>query len=287
MRSILSLLGVCAVGSAMSAGLSMGMMGCTVAPSADGADAEVTSQTATAIVVVERTTGPGDTVHADSVVARFVRVRLGTVDDQALRIAGVVQDLPAVGTCSANAEASLAQKSRAVELLDVGPVSVADLQGHTTVLFPRTMPDPAGFVSGVFYSGRSNEAFAAGSNVEVHASGGADLADGFVISVPSPRELADVNVVSAPGGGLEITWDAGDPDAHDLVYVEMLSPSGDLVASCAAEDAGTMSIPASALGAVDEGQLTLHRLHHESFRVKGIDPGEVRFDLAHILPFRR
>ncbi|MCL2777812.1 MAG: hypothetical protein FWD73_07390 [Polyangiaceae bacterium] len=291
MRLVSSLFGAFAIGSAALA------VGCA-APSGDGSDApnapdaEITSQAATAVVVVERTAGPGDAVHADSIVARFVRVRQAAVDDQALRMAGATQDLPAAGTCSANAEASFAQKPRAVELLDVGPVTVTDSQGRATALAQRAMPDPAGFVSGVFYSGRSSEAFTAGSPVEVHASGGPDLPGGFVVSVPSSHELTDVTVAPT-SGGLDITWsasnmsDASDADERDLVYVEVLSTSGNLLTRCTAPDTGKLNIAANVIGAALEGQLAVHRLHHEAFRAQGIDSGEVRFDLARVVPFHR
>jgi hypothetical protein len=56
---------------------------------------------------------------------------------------------------------------------------------------------------------------------------------------------------------------------------------------CAATDAGHLVIPSQFLAGIDEGQLAVHRLHKESFKAKGIEPGEVRFDVAKVVTFRR
>src|SRR4051794_41103138 len=83
---------------------------------------ETTASAATAIIVLERTTGPGEAVRGDAVIARFVRVRQGAVDDPALRIAGVAEDIP-LG-CFAPNDNAPALQGRAVELLDVGQVAL-------------------------------------------------------------------------------------------------------------------------------------------------------------------
>ncbi|MBX3188482.1 MAG: hypothetical protein KF819_15815 [Labilithrix sp.] len=273
---------------------SFAAMGCAVSPSADGPDAEATSTSAAAVVVVERTSGPGDAIRADAIVARFVRVRQGAVDDQTLRIAGVAQDLPAVGTCSArpdeDAHAAPSAQPRGVDLLDVGPVSFASSatssSSPSTVLLPRAMPDPAGLVSGVFYSARSIEAFAPAARLQLRASGGPDLLDGFAVNVAAPREVSDVHA-TANGAGVDVAWDATDADLRDVVYVDVLGANAHLVARCATLDVGHLAIPASALGSFEEGQLAVHRVHRESFRAKGIEPGEVRFDVARVIAYHR
>lgn len=275
MRSLLAL------GALASMSLSLG---CAVG-NTDTPDAEAqTSATATGIVVVERT-GAGD-----AVVARFIRARQGVVDDAALRTAGV-QDVAAqvtVGTCVTSIEAQSAT-ARGVELLDVGAVNLDSFvgdgtQGKTTILLPRAMPDPAGVVSGYFYSARSSEAFGPSTRVSLRASGGQDLPEGFAVSVAAPRDLSDVRVVST-AASVDILWDSSDADGRDLVYADVLAPT--MIARCAANDAGHLAIPASVLGAVDEGTITVHRIHREAFRTRGIDPGEVRFDLARVVSFRR
>jgi hypothetical protein len=288
MRSHLLLTGALSIGSLAS-------MGCSMSATPDAPDAaEATSSSAPAVVVVERTTGPGDAVRADAVIARFVRVHQGTVDDQALRIAGAASDLPSVGTCSLTHEQSQATlRSRTVDLLDVGVLTLGDRDvpgsAKNTVLLPRTMFDPTGGVSGVFYSARSTEAFTPASRLQLHTSGGPDLPEGFVVNVASPHEVADVRVSSdRASSNLDVVWDATESDdARDLVYVDVLSTSAHLIARCTTLDAGHLIVPGTVLGRIEEGQLSVHRLHRESFHTKGIEPGEIRFDVARVITFRR
>lgn len=258
------------------------VVGCA-AGSPDAPDAEAqTATTAAAIVVVERTVGPGDATRGDAIVARFVRARQGLLDDHALRTAGV-QDAPAAGTCVTSLEAPAAA-ARAIDLLDVGSVTFEASEGKNTILLPRAMPDPAGVVSGYFYSARSAEAFAPGSRVSLRASGGQDLPDGFVVNVAAPRDVDDVRIAPS-AAGLDVFWDAEGSDPRDVVYVDVLAPN--VVARCAASDAGHLTVPAGAVANVDDGTLAVHRLHREPFRARGIDPGEIRFDLARAVAFHR
>ena len=255
-----------------------GLFACAVPSPEPGADSkESTSSSAAAIVVVERAAGPGETVRGDSVVARVVRVRQGSVDDPALRIAGVAMDLPTPGGCVVPTDSSPTVQGRSVELLDVGQISLAN-----TVLMPRSMPDPAGVVSGVFYTSRGADVFAAGSRVSVRASGGADLAEGFTASVTAPRDVGDVQVTPI-AGGLDVSWDASEADWRDLVYVDVLSPAPRVALRCASQDVGRIAVGSS----LEDGQIAVHRLHREAFRAKGIEPGEVRFDVARLVTFHR
>jgi len=248
------------------------LVGCTVVdPDLPDAEAQ-TSTTASAIIVVER--GPS----GDAIVARFVRARQGVVDDVALRTAGV-QALPALDTCITSFDAP-ASPARAVDLLDVGNMTF-----EGTALSPRKLPD-LGMVDGRFYAARSSDAFAAASRVSLKASGGSDLPEGFSVSLNAPRELDDVHAAPS-ASGLDVAWDATDADAHDLVYVDVVARDATTVARCSGSDIGHIAIPAAVLGAVDEGTLSVHRVHREAFKTRGIDPGEVRFDLARTVAFRR
>ena len=286
MRSHFLLTGALSIGSLAS-------MGCSLTTTPDAPDAaEATSSTATAVVVIERTTGPGDAVRADAVIARFVRVHQGTVDDQALRIAGAAWDLPAVGTCSSTQQTQAALQPRSVDLLDVGVLTLGDRDvpgsAKNTVLLPRTMFDPTGGVSGVFYSARSTEAFTPSSRLQLHTSGGPDLPEGFLVNVASPRDVADVRVAAGISSSLDVAWEATEADdARDVVYVDVLAPSARLVARCTTLDVGHLVISGTSLGTLEEGQLSVHRLHRESFRSKGIEPGEIRFDVARVVSFHR
>ena len=116
------------------------------------------------------------------------------------------------------------------------------------------------------------------------------------MNLASPHELDDVHVASS-AAGLDIGWDATDADARDLVYADVhTSPqdsslaaarSSKFVARCSGSDTGRLAIPATVLGTVEEGTVTVHRVHREAFKARGIDPGEVRFDLARVIGFRR
>jgi len=261
---------------------------CTLPETEQPEPVETTSSTATAVIVVERTAGPGDTVRGDAVTARFVRVSGGAVDDAALRMAGVAADIPPVGTCSTPSDDAPAVLGRAVELLDVGPVTLSSQAtegaSKSTVLVPRLIPDPAGVVSGVVYSSRSADVFSPSSRVTLRSNGGTDLAEGFNVTVTAPHDVADVRVTPMPAG-LDVTWDATEADPHDLVYVDVLSPAPRVVLRCTSTDTGRLLVPQ--IPGIDEGQIAVHRLHKEGFRAKGIEPGEVRFDVARVVTFRR
>lgn len=270
------------------------MVGCTVSPSSDSVDAESAAQSSAAIVIVERTAGPGDAVHGDDVVARFIRVQ-GSIDDATLRVVGVSTEIPAVGTCvdvegNGVARAPGATTARGVELLDVGAVTLEDPQappGKNTELLPRVMPDPAGVVSGVIYSARANDAFTPGSGLRLRASGGPDATEGFVAQFRAPRDVANARVVVG-AGGVDVTWDASEAEPRDLVYVELLTPSSTTVRRCTSLDAGHLFIGfGDATTALDEGQVVVHRLRREPFQGKGVPDGEVRFDVARILTYTR
>jgi hypothetical protein len=244
------------------------LVGCAVG-NTDAPDAEAqTSTTAAAVVVVERSGG------GDAVVARFVRARQGVLDDVSLRAAGV-QELPAAGTCVTTFDppASLGG-ARSVDLLDVGAVSV-----DRTMLLPRTMPDPAGMVSGYFYSARSADVYAPAQRLSVRASGGQDLPDGFAVNVGTPRDLSEIRVATT-AAGLDVGWD--ESDARDIVYVDVVA-DGNIVTRCTTLDIGHLTVPSFA----DEGSLSVHRIHREAFKTRGIDPGEVRFDFSRIVAFHR
>lgn len=267
--------------------------GCTVPQTPDGADADVATSSAAAIVVVERTVGPGDALRDDSIVARFVRARQGAVDDATLRLAGVAHDAPPVGQCAlaSAAETAAPAQPREVDLLDVGPLRVVG--GRATELRPRAMPDPTGIVSGVVYSARAAEAFGAGSPLQIRASGGRDLVDGFVVTVGAPRDVETVQAVLTSAGTVDVAWDPPelrDGDARDLVYVELLDHGAHVALRCTTVDGGQATVPASfvrALGNLDDALVAVHFLHSEPFQARGLDAGEVRFDTTRVVTLSR
>jgi hypothetical protein len=285
------------------------LVGCASA-AIDPAGAEPGSPAVTAIISLERSAGPGDASRGDSVAARFVRARRGSVDESALRIAGIDAEIPAAGTCivqGARASTTSPDPSgeRGVELLDVGHVTIKSegksegmsegkSEGKSegmsegarpTVLTPRSMPDPAGVVSGVLYVSKAPDVFAPGSKISLGWPGGSDFLDGHSLTVTAPREPSELRVSYGPSG-LDVSWDASEADARDVVYVDVASSSSRVLVRCASFDQGFLRAPAS-LVSIDEGTVSVHRTHTESFKARGIAPGEVRFDLSAVVPFRR
>jgi hypothetical protein len=281
-------------------GLAAASVACSapVAASSDSADAEAAASPATAVVVVERTSGPNDASRAEA-VARFVQMRSGAVDDQALRMVGAAVDFPAMDACEPVARAWGDAPARAVKLADVGLVSLEPQgTGNTkTSLVARQLPDVADLVSGVVYSARGADqegALPSHARYALRVTGTAEV-DPFEVLATAPPEPTDVRVdgqdaraaVSlTPGTGAELVWDPGA--AEDLVYVDVVSREGATPAvRCLFSDIGHATLAASAFGAIDEGTVSVHRLHRENFRAKGLDTGEVRFDFARAIPFTR
>jgi hypothetical protein len=275
------------------------LAGCTTSVSSPGepADAEV-STNATAIVVVEGSS-TNEGVHTEA-VARFVRARSGVVDADALRMVGAAVDFPAVGSCASLG--SRAPAARAISLLDVGGVTL--FAGESVAaLQPRQLPDVADLVSGVVYSFGGSAAATRGPALlpaksayllRVDGAPESDVAP-FAVSAKSPGEPADVRfggddgrggaVSIAAGQATELTWEAGS--GEDAIYVDLAGTSSAPMMRCLFVDSGRAQLGAAAFGALDDGTITVHRLHRETFHAHGVDPGEVRFDFARVVAFAR
>ncbi len=289
------------------------LMGCSanVASSAEVADAEASP--VTAVIVVERSTRYDD--HAETsrgeAVARFVRMRSGVVDEDALRMVGAAVEIPAAGTCTrvSSAIAASAPVARAVELLDIGAVSL-EADGAKTSFNARRLPDVVDLVSGVVYTGRGEEPFPSHGRFVFRAGGAGDRpveleVAPFAIESVIAGEPADLRLnqdlagpvptILAASTPVELTWTSGG-DASDVVYVDIASSvprveRGARVTRCAFSDGGHGVLPASTI-ASDEGTLSIHRVHREKFssadgRVRGIESGELRFDFARVVSFHR
>jgi hypothetical protein len=279
----LGVLGVAAASFACSA---------PVAASSETADAEAAASPATGVVVVERTTGPDEGTRAEA-VARFVQMRSGAVDDQALRMVGAAVDFPPMDACQPVGRAWGDSPARAVRLADVGLVTL-EFGGTRTNLVARQLPDVADLVSGVVYTARGDSALAAHVQYLLRSTGTAEV-DPFEIVATAPPEPNDVRldgqdahaaVALAPGAALEVTWEPGVGD--DLVYVDVTSRDATKpVVRCLFADAGHATLSASIFGAGDEGTVSVQRLHRETFRAKGLEGGEIRFDFARAVAFTR
>jgi hypothetical protein len=268
-------------------------VGCS-APLASPAepDADMSSSSA-AVVLVERTLSVDDSAKAEA-VARFVHMRSGAVDDDALRMVGAAIEFPALGAC---APLAIAQSP------DTGPARGTiglEANGVRTALQARRLPDIVDLVSGVVYSTRATDpdAFPEGAAYVLHAAGRPELdLAAFTASATAPREPDDLRIAGqdarAAGGVVlpsdsptTLAWRAGNRD--DVVYVDVSpsAPPGPGNVRCLFDDAGHAVIAAAAL-AGDDGTLTIHRLHRETFQATGIDTGEIRFDFARTVAFHR
>lgn len=279
--------------------VALAAFGCSanVSASPEQADAEAGGPTA-AVVVVQRTSGDGARTEA---VARFMRLRGRADQAEALRVVGAAVDLPALGSCfsltsvSSGATASTADPAPSVQLLDVGAVSM-EANGLQTPLFPRQVPDVVDLVSGVVYARAADaELLPARGRYVLHVGGGTE-ADGFVVTATAPGDLADLRVAGqdaravsmGAGASAELTWEPGAND--DAVFVDVNAAAIPNAARmptirCAFPDAGHATIAAALLP--DDGTLTIHRVHRERFRARGVDAGELRFDFAKVVSFAR
>jgi len=289
--------------------LSAGVTGCAsdVDPSGVAPDAELSSR-ATAIVVIEGSSGSAiDGARLEGartdVVARFVRARSGAVDDDALRMVGAAVDFPAVGGCGALGAVHSAAP-RALSLLDVGAVSLsaAGESGESlATLQARQLPDVADLISGVVYSTTARDgALPTKGQYVLHVDGaragteGSDIA-AFAVAATSPGEPVNVRLAGDEGrdgavsfpldAAASLTWDAGA--SEDEIYIDVAAVSAAPTTRCLFVDSGEAKLGASAFGGLEDGTLTIHRLHRESFRTQGVDHGEVRFDFARVVPFSR
>ena len=268
-------------------------LGCAgaVSAGADGVDAEA-SATTRALVSVERTVdATGARAEAN---ARFLRVLGGASPEVAFQAIGASIDLPAAGTCAALAahvDAHVDDGPSAlpiVELVDVGGVTV-EAAGLETRLSPRQLPDVTDVVSGVVYARATDPSWVLpGAPFVVHVAGAGGV-DGFGVSATAAGDPVDVHIegegplgsvvtIAASATSLEVSWPS---EEGDLVYVDV-RPAG---SRCTLGDAGRATLPSSLLS--ESGALVVHRLRRESFRARGIDSGEIRFDLARTVPYVR
>ena len=267
-------------------------LGCSFNAVADAADADVAQANVQALVTVER--ADSREARAD-VVARVARVRTGTLDDASLRLAGLGDDFPALGTCSlqtgslgsgagSTSAGAGAFGSRGLELVDVGQVSLEGPDGLRAPLVARQVPDPAGMLSGVMYSARisdpSQHVGTSPVTLTVRAPGvtGDPESLTFVAQVTLPKDLAEVRLggvdpkdfSGSAGAPADLTWQAAQ-ESEDLVVVDL--KSADRAARCTFADVGRASLltPATNELLQDATSLTVHRVHREHFRLDRTD----------------
>ncbi|MGF1469082.1 MAG: hypothetical protein ACFCGT_23395 [Sandaracinaceae bacterium] len=180
-----------------------------------------------------------------------------------------------------------------VELLDVGAlrIRVAETEARLT---PRTFPDLASVIAGVFYAGDAELAMPRAERDEyrIEAEGSADVG-AFEVVVPAPAAPANLALVGEDGtsarldeaggrwtevsrtGALTVLWDA--EDLTDTVEVELTAQGVTL--ACTAMDEGSLVLDAELLAALPadfDASLTVRRVRTTPFDAPGLGTAYAR-----------
>lgn len=262
--------------------VALGSVGCSAPVADDVADASLGSTAA--LVVIERTTAP-DGAQAN-VSAKFMRLAGAADADILARTVGSPLEVPARGSCKALGAGRDKHGPGAIELLDVGDVTVRAEQ-MSMPLAARAFPE-VDRVSGVFYTSRDASIdLPAGARYVIEGSGAA--LDHFSIEAEAPNALDDVRIADAvlgegvaleDGASANVRWRSGAE--RDLVLVDVAAATG-ATTRCAFDDvAGEGRLPASVLRADTLGgsaTIAVHRVRRVAI-TGAVDAGELRFDLV-------
>ena len=263
-------------------------LGCSVTATDYGSDADTGSTHGLITVERSQTENSGEPARATA-FAGFVRTPPDVDANAVMHLAGFGLDLPPVGQCAElNRDRStsmpLSPLGR-VEFLDAGDV-VLRTANTSAPLATRAFPAVTDLIAGVVYTTRDRtaEPLPAAANYSLSTSGG--ILRPFSVNASAPAllsavsvggtTLAELSVVSlrAP---LSLSWNRGI--AGDLVYVEFATQDASATTRCTfRDDAGAGSVPTNTFTATGAGELSLHRVHSETFTSGGVDAGEVRFD---------
>ncbi len=269
------------------------MVGCGT-EAATGVDTSALSGSV-GVLHVERSTvdGSGRTVLR----AAFARYQ-GIDGNSVMQLLGTRSAAEVGGCALVDPTGELGAEGADVELLDVGAlhVGVADTEAR---LSPRTFPDLASVLAGVFYAGDAALPMPEPEVDEYRfvAEGGVEIG-AFDVSVPAPSEPVGVRLVGADGtfagldgrlteitraGALTLQWDAEDP--RDLVEIEV--SAGAQTLACLGHDEGNFRIGAAdvaTLSADPEARLVVRRVRVTSFDATGIDAAFARVAAARTFP---
>jgi len=263
--------------------------GCSVAPVDYSAEADAGSSTHALITIERSTVSNSAEAPRAAAFAGFVRTPPDVDANAMLRLAGFGLDLPAVGQCAEpnhdRGNSTPLNPLGRVEFLDAGDVT---LRTSTTSapLATRALPAVTDLIAGVVYTTRDRAAdpLPPATTYTLAASGG--LLRAFNVNAAAPAQLSAVSVGGTPLAELAsvavrspiaLRWEPGL--SRDFVYAEFTTQDGSATTRCTfRDDAGAGTVPASAFGGGGLGELSLHRVHSESFASGSVDAGEVRFD---------
>lgn len=274
----------------------LGAVGCTavVDPAPDGGPATTTQ----ALILMERSEREGKPAHTNF-SAKFLRVPLTADSDAVERVVGSELDLPSVGECMTVPTDGAASNDLAavgaIELFDVGDLTIRTQQEDAIPLAARAFPDVADRVSGVFYTSPDAARDLPVPGKYILQSSGTPVVERFAIEAEAPPTPADVTISGRPladgleltdGAAIDVRWRA-DGTKDDVAYLEIVAENG-VAARCAFDDRGRGRLPASLLRSASFGKLPLvatlavHRVRQGTFQVPGVDSGEVRFDVSRV-----
>lgn len=229
--------------------------------------------------------------------AAFARYQ-GIDGDSVARLLGTGSSAP-LGACAlVDPSDALGAEEADVELLDVGALHVA-VAGTEARLSPRTFPDLASVLAGVFYAGDAALAMPEPEVDEYRflAEGGVEVG-AFEVIVPAPADPSAVQLVGADGtfagldgrltevtreGALTLQWDGEDP--RDLVEIEITSAAQTL--ACQARDEGSFRIPAEDLALLEadpNARISVRRVRVSPFDALGLDAAFARVAATRSFP---
>ena len=247
--------------------------------------------------------------------ATFLRtVNLGTATERPLvaaRLVGALLDVPTAVGCAPRlpAESSVALRTLSpVDLVHAGDVSVQS-GGVLTPLAARAYPDVAHLVSGIVYTSPDvAEHLLPQNGVARFRAAGSSAVPAFEAALEAPTRMVFTSVDGRPlisavararRGPLTLVWTKDDgstatPPAAtqheqpavdpirsrvDAEYLDLTTSRGARF-RCVPARAGSVTVPAEAIGDADEVSVILHRVRTEGFRAVGLASGTLQVDAA-------
>jgi len=283
--------------------LALAFVGCSTVEPAPGMETGALSGSV-GVLHVERAELGRELEGRTTLQAAFARYE-GIDGDSVLRLLGSHEAAP-LGACTVvdptgalpGSALPGAVDEADVELVDVGAlhVGVADTEARLT---PRTFPDLASVLAGVFYAGDANlpAPSLAVDEYRFRADGSADVG-AFDVIVPAPAAPSGVALLGAdgtyahldgrlaeiaPSDQLTLLWDGEDP--RDFVEIE-LTTAGQTLA-CLARDEGSFRIPAADVATLLEdagARLTVRRVRLTPFDAAGMDVAFARVTASRAYP---
>ena len=262
-----------------------------------------------ALLSVERSAPASDVVSAprSHASAYFLRLQAGADDVLAARLVGASLTLPAVDRCESidalwNQGLPLASLAP-VELVDVGEVSL-EAEETSETMAARAFPDVIDLVSGVVYTTRDQIAASLPDEGRyVFRISGSAAFPRVTLGANAPGPPDEVTIGETPLGSAPIVlerrdvalrWRAGG--GASVIYVDLVSNEDGAVdrVRCTFADVGRAILPSTALPRSATQIIAIHRVLRETPETRGwdgeqlqgeagsrgLDAGEIRFDLA-------